>query len=161
MQTYQVGLIGLAVFAVFVLVAFFSWRSKGRNQEKQLPAPNFIDFSAAGASGLYVTTTFADRPLDRVIAHGLAHRGSASLELGQDGLAISRKGEKGFFIPKSDLLAITRSSAVIDRAVEKDGLLSIRWRLGEQELESHFRFVVREQRSQLVSELTNLLGARK
>lgn len=160
MQTYQVGLIGLAVFAVFVVVAFLSWRAKGTRQEKTLPEPRFVDGLATGMRCLYVTTTFADRPLDRVIAHGLAHRGNAFLENREDGLVIHRTGERSFLIPTIELIDFSRTSAVIDRAVEKDGLVSVRWRLGEAELESHFRFVDPQQRKLIITELSELIGAR-
>jgi len=55
------------------------------------------------------------------------------------------------------LLDLTRSSAVIDRAVEKDGLLSLRWKLGDTELESHFRFTSSQSRDHVAREVSNLL----
>jgi hypothetical protein len=159
MQTYQVGLIGLAIFAVFILIAFFSWRSKAKKQSALFPAPKAPDTKSNGTQGFYVATTFADRPLDRVLAHGLAHRGSASVAVGNQGVSVHRVGEKGFFIPLSDLIAVTRTSSVIDRAVEKDGLISLRWRLGETEIESHFRFVAADKRDELLTEINQLVGA--
>jgi hypothetical protein len=104
---------------------------------------------------MYVATTFADRPLDRVVAHGLAHRGVAFLSITETGVEISRTGEFSFLIPKSDLIQVGSTSAVIDRAVEKEGLVSIRWKLGSQALESHFRFVDAKLRSSSKSELSN------
>jgi hypothetical protein len=56
------------------------------------------------------------------------------------------------------LIDLGSASAVIDRAVEKDGLVSIKWKLGSQELESHFRFVDASLRSKLLSELSSLVG---
>jgi hypothetical protein len=159
MQTYQVGLIGLFIFAVFIVIAYFSWQTKAKKQSALLPAPKAPDSALNGIPGFYVATTFADRPLDRVLAHGLGHRGSASVAIGNQGVSIHRVGEKGFLIPSSDLIAVTRTSSVIDRAVEKNGLISLRWRLGETEIETHFRFVSADQRAGLLGELNKLVGA--
>ena len=159
METYHVGLIGLAFFAVLVLLAFLAWRRRIARQESLLRKPMELQRPIAGSNCFYVATTFADRPLDRVIAHGLAHRGHASLYVDEAGLQIQRTGEMGLIIPRKDLVTVSTGSAVIDRAVEKDGLVVVRWRLGSTELETHFRFVDSESRSQIVSALQPLVGA--
>lgn len=157
MQTYQVGLLGLLIFGIFVAIAFLTWRSKGQKQARFLEAPIFIDSIPEGVQGFYVATTFGGRPLDRVVAHGLAHRGMAMVKARADGLAIYRKGESSFLIPKSDIISVFRSSAVIDRAVEKNGLVSVKWRLGAEELETHFRFVGASDRQTILSDLDELV----
>lgn len=154
MQTYQVGLISLVMFGLMGLFAFIAWRRRMRAQEQLLPAPVSITGDTNGAKGFYVATTFAGRPLDRVLAHGLAHRGIAFVNSTAQGVAISRTGEKSFFIPTADLIGTSTTSAVIDRAVEKDGLISIRWRLGQQEVETHFRFVGAAERSGVLEKLS-------
>ena len=159
METYQVGLIGLAIFALVALLAFFSWRRRISLQQSLIQKPAEVAGSSTGFKCLYVATTFADRPLERVVAHGMAHRGKAFLLITDSGLEVSRVGEFSFFIPKSDLISIGSVSAVIDRAVENNGLVSIKWRLGAQEIESHFRFVDTKLRSRSVFELSALVGA--
>ena len=159
METYQVGLIGLMIFALLALLAFYSWRRRISMQQSVIQKPVEVAGSSAGFKCLYVATTFADRPLERVIAHGMAHRGTAFLLITDSGLEVSRVGEFSFLIPKSDLIHIRSVSAVIDRAVEKNGLVSIKWKLGPQEFESHFRFVDTKLRSRSVAELSALVGA--
>ncbi|CAB4627045.1 MAG: hypothetical protein F2648_00405 [Actinobacteria bacterium] len=159
METYQVGLIGLAFFMVLALLAFSSWRRRISKQQLTLPKPIWVSGSTNGFKCLYVATTFADRPLERVVGHGLAHRGEAYLLITASGLEVTRTGEVSFLIPKKDLIEVGAVSAVIDRAVEKDGLVSIKWKLGSQELESHFRFVDANLRSRSLSELSSLVGA--
>ena len=158
METYQVGLIGLAFFVVLALLAFASWRRRMSKQQMTLVKPIEAAGSTAGFKCLYVATTFANRPLERVVAHGLAHRGEAFLAITASGLEVTRTGEVSFHIPRTDLIDLGSASAVIDRAVEKDGLVSIKWKLGSQELESHFRFVDASLRSKLLSELSSLVG---
>lgn len=141
METYQVGLIGLAFFAVFVFFAVRAWRQRRSKQEVLLESPKFLDFDIKGFKTLYVTTTFSGRPLDRVIAHGLAHRGRATLDVSDKGISVFRTGERSFLIPAERIVEVTDNSAVIDRAVETNGLLTIIWKLGDESIDSHFRFV--------------------
>ena len=159
METYHVGLISLAFFAVLGLLAFISWRRRISKQEVLLPSPFEVPNSSVGFKCFYVATTFANRPLERVIAHGLAHRGVAYLLITDSGLEVSRTGETGFLVSRADLIQVGSVSAVIDRAVEKDGLVVIKWKLGSEELESHFRFVDANLRASSVSQLSALVGA--
>jgi hypothetical protein len=158
-ETYHVGLFSLAFFAVLGLLAFISWRRRISKQEVLLPSPFEVPNSSVGFKCFYVATTFANRPLERVIAHGLAHRGVAYLLITDSGLEVSRTGETSFLVPRADLIQVGSVSAVIDRAVEKDGLVVIKWKLGSEELESHFRFVDANLRASSVSQLSALVGA--
>ena len=160
METYQVGLIALALFLFLALLALVAWRRRIAVQKLVLTMPVAIDSSMFGQSCFYVATTFSDRPLERVIAHGLAHRGHARLAVTAKGLEVSRTGELSFLIPRADLLEVSLGSAVIDRAVEKEGLVVIKWKLGTVELQSHFRFVDSELRSATLEALRPLVGAR-
>ncbi len=159
METYQVGLIGLAIFSVLALLALVSWRKRINKQQMVIQKPMEVLGSTSGYKCFYVATTFADRPLERVVAHGLAHRGAAYLVINDSGLEISRTGEMSFFVPKADLIQVGRLSTVIDRAVEKDGLVSVSWKLGSQKLESHFRFVDSQIREDSLAHLAGLVGA--
>lgn len=158
MQTYQVGLIGLALFAILALLALVSWRRRVFVQQAMLPKPLEVPGSSGGGKCFYVATTFADNPLERIVAYGLAHRGIAHLRVLDTGLEVSRTGEMSFLVPKEDVIQIGTSSAVIDRAVEKDGLVSISWRLGSNNVESHFRFADSQQRSEMLSKISGLVG---
>jgi hypothetical protein len=160
-ELYQVGLAFIALLLGLVIWAGVTWRKRAKAQDQELAIPRYTDFSDLGESGQYVATTFADRPLDRVSAHGLGFAGKANIMVSNAGIQISRTGEKSFLIPRSSLLDLARTSGVIDKVVEKDGLLSIRWRLGEVEVESHFRFTRSAVRDEVASEIANLLvGAR-
>lgn len=159
METYHVGLIALGIFALFVLFAFLSWRRRIAAQEKIVLKPQEIEASDAGLKCFYVATTFAGRPLDRVIAHGLAHRGHASLSVTTAGVEVSRTGEVGFLIPSADLLLVSKGAAVIDRVVEKEGLVVLRWRLGSSVLETHFRFVDVQIRTSTLEALKSQVGS--
>jgi hypothetical protein len=158
MQTYQVGLIALAIFALLALFAFWSWVSRIRKQESVIQEPKFLVGETKGQTAFYVATTFAGRPLDRVVAHGLAHRGKANVLVSDSGVTIYRTGEKNFLIPSDQLLGVSQTSAVIDKAVEKDGLVSIQWNLGGTSLETHLRFVGAAERSTVLSQLKEMVA---
>jgi hypothetical protein len=159
MQTYQVGLLGLAIFAILAAFALLAWKKRVRSQESVLQHPEVIPANPNGHGAFYVATTFANRPLDRVIAFGLAHRGRCTLSSNSKGIQVSRVGEVSFEIPRSGFLGVAANSAVIDRAVENNGLISLRWRLGQHELESHFRFVSGKVQSEALRELELMIGA--
>jgi hypothetical protein len=158
METYHVGLMALAFFALLSLVAYRSWVSKMRKHDKLIQAPQLLEFSGSGEKSQYVATVFAGRPLDRVLGHGLAHRGNASVVVGPDGVSIFRTGEKSFLIPAKDVLEVSQEGAVIDRAVEKKGLIAIRWNLGGTELQTYLRFVGISERSATLSKLKDLVA---
>lgn len=158
METYHVGLMALAFFAVMGFVAYWAWISKMRNQEKVIKSPQYVEGFEFGQKAQYVATVFAGRPLDRVVGHGFAHRGDAFVLVSSEGAAISRIGEKSFLIPAQDVLEVSQGSAVIDRAVEKDGLTFIRWNLGGVQLETYLRFVGASERSAAISKLRDLVA---
>ena len=160
-ELYQVGLGFVALLIGIFVWAGIVWSNRSKAQSMKIVSPEEIDFSTRGSSGFYVATTFADRPLDRVSAHGLGFGGKATVEVLNDGINISRTGEKSFRIAKSSLIDIARTSVVIDKAVEKDGLLSLRWRLGDALLESHFRFPSSSERDQVAVAVANLLVGTK
>ena len=159
METYQVGLIALGLFSLFAITALITWRRRMAVQALLLEVPVGIESSFAATNCFYVATTFSERPLERVIAHGLAHRGHARLAVTGSGVEVSRVGEFGFLIPAADLIEVSLGSAVIDRAVEKEGLVVIKWRLGAVELQSHFRFVSSELRAEALEALRPLVEA--
>jgi hypothetical protein len=159
METYHVGLIALALFGLMGFYAYYSWRRKISQQDLVVEAPEFIDFQDKGQKALYVASTFQGRPLDRLLAHGLAHRGKASVFVTAEGVSVYRVGEASFFVPARSLLAVSQNTAVIDRAVEKDGLTTFSWLLGDQRIESHFRFTESQARKIVVEQLTGLVGA--
>ena len=159
METYQVGLIALGLFSLFAITALITWRRRMAVQALLLEVPVGIESSFAATNCFYVATTFSERPLERVIAHGLAHRGHSRLAVTGAGVEVSRVGEFGFLIPTADVIEVSLGSAVIDRAVEKEGLVVIKWRLGAVELQTHFRFVSSELRSEALEALKPLVGA--
>jgi hypothetical protein len=160
-ELYQVGLAFIAVLIGVIVWAGVSWRKKSIAQDQELATPEYTEFSNAGTNGFYVATTFAGRPLNRVSAHGLGFAGKTFLDVSDQGIRVSRVGERSFRIDSSALLDLARSSGVIDKVVEKDGLLSLRWMLGTTELETHFRFVNSQSRDEIAVKVSKLINGVK
>jgi hypothetical protein len=87
----------------------------------------------------------------------LGFAGKTFLDVSDQGIRVSRVGERSFRIDSSALLDLARSSGVIDKVVEKDGLLSLRWMLGSTELETHFRFVNSQSRDEIALKISKLI----
>jgi hypothetical protein len=146
------GLISLAITGMVV-----SWRKKvARDSRFQIVAPGVTvvthSSSPAEFSGLYVATTLAADPLQRVTLPGLSFRADSHVLVSSDGLSIAPRGEKPTFIPATQIVQIHRTQVAIDKAVEKDGLTAVSWRawdtlaLKDVEFTSFFRFSIPEVR---------------
>jgi hypothetical protein len=156
-ELYQVGLIFIAVLIGVISLAGVTWRKKSKAQDLVLATPEYTEFSNTGTNGFYVATTFAGRPLNRVSAHGLGFAGKAFLDVSDQGVRVHRIGERSFRIDSSALVDLARTSGVIDKVVEKDGLLSLRWVLGTTELETHFRFANSQSRDEIALKVSKLI----
>ena len=138
--------LGLALFILLgvalLLLMVFSWRRRTRRQAglgRPLPVPAGVGASIGSFSGLYLATTLADQPLQRVVVRPLGFRAEGSLLVAEGGLVVTLVGSEPFFLPKADLTGFRRASWTIDRGVEEDGLNLIAWRLNGTPLESYFR----------------------
>lgn len=156
-ELYQVGLAFVAVLLGVIAWAGANWRKKSKAQDLEIATPEYTEFSNVGTSGYYVATTYAGRPLHRVSAHGLGFAGKAFLDVSDQGVRVHRIGERSFRIDSSSLLDLARTSGVIDKVVEKDGLLSLRWRLGVTELETHLRFANSQSRDEIALRVSKLI----
>lgn len=152
------GALAVGLVAVVVILIYLSNRSVRKAQETAIPKPAASLNIEHPHSGYYVSTVFAQKALTRVWAHGLGSRGKVFIGVDSQGVSLSRLGEVGFLIPANQLIGLTKASATIDKAVERDGLLVLLWRLGEDELATHLRIVDRDKRKQLEAEITKATG---
>jgi hypothetical protein len=153
-----VGALAVGLLAVVVLLVYLSNRSVRRAQEQVIPKPADALNVLHPHDAYYVSTVFAEKALTRVWAHGLGGRGKAFIAISPEGISISRQGEAGFLIPTKNLTGVSRASATIDKAVERDGLLVLLWTLGADELATHLRIVNHEKRKVMESLITEATG---
>lgn len=135
----------LAIMIAFgvVLLALMlrGWLLRKRRQsDVAAPAPTPTRFGppVAQQAGQYVATTTAGDPLDRIAVHGLGFRGPVTVFVTLDGILL-RLSERDVWIPRGDLVGASRATWTIDRVVERDGLSTVQWRLGDRTVETALR----------------------
>lgn len=121
---------------------YFGWRARVR-KHRSLVAPSSVPATIgetlAVDKGLYVATTLAEQPLERVAAHGLGFRSRVTVSVLHDGIVIDLTGRAPYFIPRDAIEAVERGTWAIDKAVEPGGLVVLTWTLGDTILDSYFR----------------------
>ncbi|NQX33789.1 hypothetical protein [Herbiconiux sp. VKM Ac-2851] len=139
----------VTLFAALVLGAMvWAWRARRRRQSAfgratDAPAEAARGRELARASVLYVATTAAGDPLNRLTIPGLAFRGRGVLTVLETGLSLVVPGEPETFIARERLRSVGTSTWTIDRVVEPGGLVRIDWTYdsttGPAEVESYVR----------------------
>lgn len=134
----------LAVIGLGIGGMLRGWRAREARQADipppaPVPAEALAGGSDPGVAGQYVATTSSDDLLDRIVAHGLGHRGRAVLRTGDTGVLIERVGEPDLWVPRADLRAVRLGSGQAQKAFEAGGLILITWQLGDREVDTGFR----------------------
>lgn len=141
-------LIWIAILALAFAGMWWGWRSRARRDAGVLgaetaPAGEVLAEFARPERVQYVSTVPAGEPLVRVAAPGLRYRGPVDLTVRRDGVTVGVAGEQPVHIAVAQVLGAGSASRRVGKAVEGDGLALLRWRSGERELESSFRFADR------------------
>jgi hypothetical protein len=91
------------------------------------------------ATGVYISTTTAKSWQDRVAIGDVGFRAAATLRLTGDGVLFDREGADRVWIPAGSVVSARTDRAIAGKVMSRDGLLVVRWRLGEHELDTGFR----------------------
>ncbi|WP_378146522.1 hypothetical protein ACFJGV_02290 [Cnuibacter sp. UC19_7] len=137
----------VALLAIVLLAAMlWAWRARKRRQSAfavTTSAPQSRGAVRESVSVLYVATTRAGDPLDRLTIPGLAFRARAVVTVYDTGVSIHPDGERETFIAKDALRSVGTSTWVIDRVVEPGGLVRLDWTIsstdGPADVESYLR----------------------
>jgi hypothetical protein len=137
------GSMMIALMVVSLGLALWGWRRRVVRYQGEAQAL-MRDVPASTADfvidALYVATTEAGDPLQRVAAGPLSYRAKARLAVHSEGLVVRIPGEDAVVFPAEGLEA-GRATWTIDRVVESDGLAMVRWRLAGRDVDSYFRIV--------------------
>jgi hypothetical protein len=138
---------GSMMLALMVLAlggAFWGWKRR-QARYAGLAADIRRDVPAGAAlfqvPALYVATTETDNPLERVAAGPLSYRSRAMLGVHPEGVSVSIPGQAAFLMPSTPGIRAGLATWTIDRVVEPEGLVMVRWHLGGREIDSYFRIV--------------------
>jgi hypothetical protein len=133
----------LILLALALYAARAGWLTRVRKYQH---LPSLIEGSLAGGvidefHVFYVSTAEADSPLERVARPPLGFRGNAHLVVREDGVEIALPGEPTALISGADIVGVGVATWTIDKSVEQDGLIVLRWNWGSLPVESFFRAV--------------------
>ncbi|QEO10123.1 hypothetical protein [Protaetiibacter larvae] len=131
---------GMLILALVLM--WLGWRNRRKRQAALdvVPVPPAeIGEEFARERALYVATTLAEQPLERVVVGGLGFRAQAELVLARGGIVLSLAGRPSAFIPLADIRGVGLASWAIDKGVEEGGLVFVRWVLGETPVDSYLR----------------------
>jgi hypothetical protein len=155
----------VCVLGLLVLMVL-GWRARGRRQSAlsttPVPHAELLGELRLAVTGLYVSTTTAGAPLDRVVLPGLGFRGRTTVSVFDAGVLLAVTGEPQVFIPTQRVRSIGTSTWTIDRVVEQGGLVRLDWTLESNSstpqalVESFLRIEDPAQSSRLIEAITTL-----
>ncbi len=143
---------GTGFFSIALLLMRRSWSRRASMQSgiaapQSVPSEFVADFTVQGR---YLASTAAGAWLTRIVAHNLGAPARCELAIGRDGIAVYRDGAEPVFISRADVVDVRADRAIAGRAIEKDGIAVITWRLGDVFIDSGFRADSGEGHSELI-----------
>ncbi len=109
-------------------------------------------------TGVYVGSTTAGDWQDPIAVGDLGFRSAAVLRLTGEGLLIDRTGAQPLWIPAAQLRDARTDRALAGKVMSRDGLLVVRWQLGDQLLDTGFRGDHKDVYQRWVAQLRSLAG---
>jgi hypothetical protein len=151
----------VAFFLLCVLAMWWGYRNRARRQDAVLPEfpqpPQELGKDLLDpATGVYISTTTAKSWQDRVAIGDVGFRAAATLRLTGDGVLFDREGADRVWIPAGSVVSARTDRAIAGKVMSRDGLLVVRWRLGEHELDTGFRGDDKDVYADWVEALTGL-----
>ncbi len=151
----------IGLIALLLLLMWWGWRARAKRQAgyaRPALVPTDLPRTTLTVKALYLSTTPADSALDRLVVPGLGFRADAVVSASAAGLVLKLRGEPEFFIAADNLVGIEAATLTIDRVVETDGLLRLRWMLGEDAVDSYFRLFDESDRHEFLTTVRRLAG---
>lgn len=155
--------VGLLVVATVVILALMrrGWRNRERNiVVAELPAlpAGTADPDAHPTPGVYVATTLAGQPYERVVARGLGAKSAVEVRVGPTGIALLRQGADDLFIPAADLQAVSTTGGMIGKVAAPDSIVVFTWRVGQTLLDTGVHIRAGAARADLLGAATALVN---
>lgn len=158
--TTAVVISSVAIVLLVTLMAL-GWRNRMKRQQ-QLQAPPGPPADPGvplyAAVGQYVVTTTGGDWLDRVTAHGLGNKATATAAVYPHGVLFDRSGDSEIYIAKENLTGTRLEGGMAGKFVEKDGLVVVSWTLGGQTFDTGFRTRYAADKAQLLAAISALIA---
>jgi len=136
------ALVVLGLLVVAIALMALGWRNRRKRQAALdvVPVPPAeIGEELARVKALYVATTLAGQPLERVVVGGLGFRAKAEIRIARGGIVLDLVGGATAFIALDEIRGVGLASWTIDKGVDEDGLVFVRWELGGTAVDSYLR----------------------
>jgi hypothetical protein len=144
----RIGLVALVVvvFALALVGMWLGWNHRGQRQAALLELPTVPEQLGPSSTdlapeltGLYLGSTTATHWQDRIVARGLGARADSVARLTAAGALIERVGTGPIFIPAEQLIDARLEPALAGKVVGPGGVLVLRWRHGDADLDTGIR----------------------
>lgn len=109
------------------------------------------------AEGQYVVTTTGGDWLDRVTAHGLGNKATATAAVYPHGLLFDRSGDTEVYIARQNLTGVRLERGMAGKFVEKDGLVVVSWTMNSHTFDTGFRTRYAADKPQLLAAINELI----
>jgi hypothetical protein len=141
---------------------YLGWRNRSRRQGGLAALPEAPEEVPADllepCEAVYVSSTVAGAPLERVVARGLGVRSAAVVTVSSTGVLIDREGAPAVWIAADRLDGVRLQRGIAGKVVDKEGLVVLTWRLGDQQLDTGLRMRHHADRDRLVAAVGALPG---
>jgi hypothetical protein len=127
----------VALLALAAVLGILAKRRRQRDIEPPLPWTDAVPSLVVEA--LYVATSRAGDPYQRIFAHGLGFRGRTQLAIDAAGVQLVAD-RREMRIPADRIRGVSRATWTIDRVVEPGGIIVIAHTLGA-EVDTYLRII--------------------
>lgn len=160
------------LLAVAILLAFtvglmylmlLGWnRRSNRIEIEPLPEiPTVLDPQGDRTTGVYVTSTLAGQPYERVVSQGLGVKSAAEVSVLSDGVLIKREGASDLFVPLGALKEVGRTAGMIGKFAAPGSIVVLRWVWGDTFLDTGVHVRSDTARKVLFDQLTTALHSQE
>lgn len=138
------------------------WNSRTRKiQIEALPSvPEESTEGAVRTHGIYVTSTLAAQPYERITAQGLGVKSAVEVIVRADGVLLLRQGAADLFIPLTLLQRVGVTSGMIGKFAAPGSIVVLRWTLDALALDTGIHIRSDEARAALIEQITELIDSR-
>jgi len=152
----------IALLVLLLALMVLGWRARRRRQ-RALPEPPRppagLGEPSLEVDVLYVATTTAGQPLDRLTVAPLGFRGRAAARIHPVGLVLAIDGERDVLVPADRITGSGLATYAIDRVVEEGGLVAVTWLLDEAagtSVDTYLRVIDPREKTALVDALQQI-----
>lgn len=156
-------LLGALILLALTLVLLALMRRGWNNRRRRIvvdPLPGLPAGQWRGAPsthGIYVTTTLAGQPYERVVTRGLGLKAAVDVYVDEGGIVLERQGATDLYIPFADLSGVTTTSGMVGKFAAPDSIVVLQWTVGGTALDTGIHVRSDDDRQDLLQRIDGAL----